>query len=84
MKECCRGHAALAQEVSGLSAPKMFKRFASRLMSDAYGKGVVRSQTETNNLCIHAGEQDVTHAETRRTSDFAVFFDASSSKLCNV
>ena len=74
MKECCKGHAALAQEVSGLSTPKICKRFASRLMSDAYGKGVVRGQRENNNLCIHAGEQDVTHAETRRTSDFEGFF----------
>ena len=43
-------------------------------MSEAWSTCVVRSQTENNNLCIHAGEQDVTHAETRRTSDFAVFF----------
>ena len=71
VKECCKGHAALSQELSGLSAAKIWQRFASRLMSDAYGKGVVRSQTENKNLCIHAGEQDVTHAETRRTSDFA-------------
>ena len=74
VKECCKGQVALAQEVSGLSAGKVWRRFASRLMSDAYGKGVVRSQTENKNLCIHAGEQDVTHAETRRTSDFAGFF----------
>ena len=43
-------------------------------MSGAYGKGVVPSQTENNNLCIHAGEQDVTHVETRRTSDFVGVF----------
>ena len=46
----------------------MAKRHASRLMSDAYGKGIVRGQAENVNLRVNARDDDVTHAEALKTS----------------
>ena len=50
------------------------KRHAARLMSDAYGKGVVRSHVESTNLRANAKDNAVTHAETFRTAQTETFF----------
>ena len=42
VKECCKGHHSLHQKLSGERVNYIGKRHASRLMSDAYGKGIVR------------------------------------------
>ena len=73
IKECCKGHASLATQVAGKGAPYVAKRHASRLMSDAYGKGIVRGQAENVNLRVNAREDDVTHAETLKTSTTDAF-----------
>ena len=42
-------------------------------MSDAYGKGIVRGQAENTNLRCNGRENDVSHAETFRTSQTESF-----------
>ena len=68
IKECCKGHAVLGKQVARQRVSKIAKRHASRLMSDAYGKGIVRGQVEIASLRVHAREDDVTFAEAPRTS----------------
>ena len=50
------------------------KRHVSRLMSDAYGKGIVRSQVESTNLRANTKENAATHAESFRTSQTEAFY----------
>ena len=44
-----------------------------RLCSDAYGKGVVRSNQESTNLRANTKDNDVTSAETFRTAQTVTF-----------
>jgi len=74
IKECCKGHAVLGKELEGQRVAKVAKRHASRLMSDAYGEGIVRGQVENVNLRIHARDDDVMFAEALRTSPTETFF----------
>ena len=48
-KECCKGHRQLAQNLRNEPLNRIGKRHATRLMSDAYGKGIVRAQVENTN-----------------------------------
>ena len=63
----------MAAQVAGKGAAYVAKRHASRLMSDAYGKGIVRGQAENVNLRVNARDDAVTHAETLKTSETAAF-----------
>ena len=45
----------------------------TRFMSDAYGRGIVRSQVESTNLRANAKEHTATHAESFRTSQTEAF-----------
>ena len=45
-----------------------------RLMSDAYGKGIVRAQVENTNLRAYATQSDVTSAESFKTCPAVSFF----------
>ena len=58
----------------GESISYLGKRHAARLMSDAYGKGIVRGQAENTNLRANAKANDVTAADTFRTSQAEAFF----------
>ena len=49
------------------------KRQVQRLMSDAYGKGIVRSNQETTNLRIGGRDDRVTSAESFHTTRFVQF-----------
>jgi len=44
IKERCKVHADLARSVGGQWPARAAKRHARRLMSDAYGKGIVRGK----------------------------------------
>jgi hypothetical protein len=52
VKECCKGHTTLSQRVRSEDACviRIGKRHATRLMSDAYGRGIVRGQVKSTNL----------------------------------
>ena len=45
-----------------------------RLISDAYGKGIVRAQVENTNLRAYATASDVTSAESFKTCETVAFF----------
>ena len=54
------------------------RRFALRLCSDWYGRGVVRGQAENINLRAHGIEHsDVTNAESIRSAAVAIFCGSS-------
>ena len=72
-KECCKGHTTLTQNLEGERTNYIGKRHASRFMSDAYGKGIVRGQVENVNLRVYAKDNDVTAAETMKTSETTTF-----------
>ena len=73
-KECAKGHSTLRQRLAGDGINYTGKRHASRLMSDAYGKGIVRGQAENTNLRAYSKVNDVTHAETIKTSQCVSFY----------
>ena len=74
VKECCKGHVNLGGKLSGRKLNYIGKRHASRLMSDAYGKGIVRGQAENTNLRANNKENAVTHAESFRTCQTEAFY----------
>ena len=45
-----------------------------RIMSDAYGKGIVRAQVENTNLRAYAREYDITSAESIKACLTVAFF----------
>ena len=49
VKECCKGHTALALTVVRGPINQQGKRHAIRLVNDLYGKGIVRGQVENSN-----------------------------------
>ena len=76
VKECCKGHAQLNAKLAGESVQRVGKRHVSRLMSDAYGKGIVRGQAESTNLRANISATDTTKAESFKTCPLA-YFDGS-------
>ena len=74
VKEWCKGHAALAQQVAHARRNYIGKRHATRFMADAYCKGIVRSQVESTNLRARHLDTDVTRAEFFCTADTRSFF----------
>ena len=74
VKECCKGHVGLADSLHGKGLSYIGKRHATRLMSDAYGRGIVRGQSENTNLRANANFNDVTAAECFKTCGTASFF----------
>ena len=73
VRECIKGHRKLHTEVSEKSVPYIGHRHVTRLCSDAYGKGVVRSNQESVNLRAYGTTRDVLAAETFRTTATLVF-----------
>ena len=67
VKECCKGHHALADRTRQEPLSRIGKRHAIRIMSDAYGKGIVRGQVENTNLRAYTTRADVTAAESIKT-----------------
>ena len=82
-KECCKGQQNLSASLTkqGVSVSYIGKRHASRVMSDAYGKGIVRGQAENTNLRCNGRESDVSRAETLRTSQTECFFGEEYLKV---
>ena len=70
VKEHIKGHHSMPQTVAKEQRTPAYlgKRHAARILSDAYGKDVVRSQQERTNLNANAKDIDPTAAETIRTS----------------
>ena len=74
VKECCKGHSDLNRALAGERLDYVGKRHASRFMSDAYGKGIVRGQAENTNLRAYTKDNAATGAETIKTSRTVFFY----------
>ena len=74
VKECCKGHGDLHHTLPKDNINYIGKRHAMRLMSDAYGKGIVRGQVECANLRAFYDARDVLKAEAIRSAAVAVFY----------
>lgn len=76
VKECTKGHTNLSDKLrlGGDCVNYIGKRHATRLMNDAYGRGIVRGQVENTNLRAYHNTSRVTAAEaimTCRTTRFS-------------
>ena len=59
IKEAIKGHRNVAESVRGQRANYIGKRHMTRIMSDAYGKGIVRGAVEYTTLRVYIEEFDV-------------------------
>ena len=57
------------------------KPYALRLCSDCYAKGIVRGHAENTNLRAYSKVNDITSAETVRTSQTESFFGGEYLKI---
>ena len=74
VKECCKGHTVLAENIARQPVNTQGKRHAVRIMNDLYGKGIVRGQVENTNLRAYSTKTDVTAAEAIMTSGTTPFY----------
>ncbi len=74
VKECCKGHVDLTGKTRGESINYIGKRHATRLMSDAYGKGIVRGRAENTYIRAYERGNDVNAVETCSTCVTVVFY----------
>ena len=81
VKECCKGHQDLGSKLRGEETHYAAKRFVNRILSDAYGRGVVRGQVENTNLRAYQKESDVTFAECIKTCSTESFFGKEFADL---
>ena len=73
VKEFAEGHHDLGARVSHDSVRKIAMRHVLRLMSDVYGKGIVRGQAENVNLRAYAKENSVIAAGSVSTAQTKAF-----------
>ena len=72
MKECVKGHRQLNEDNAHRGPAYVGKRHVTRLCSDAYGRGIVRSNQESINLRVHSKDHDVTAEESFHTAQTTV------------
>ena len=77
VKECCKGHSTLAENIRQEPLQRLGKRHATRIMNDVYGKGIVRGQVENTNLRTYSKDNDVTSAESIKTCKTVSFFGSN-------
>ena len=86
MKEIKKGHHALAERTKDRTAAYQATRHMKRLLSDMYGRGVVRSAQESANLRAYRDPRDVTAAESIKTAKTAMMPGAEvvrmAERLC--
>ena len=73
VKEHMKGHHKLRETLHGQKVSYIGKRHVGRILSDAFGKDIVRSQQERTNLNVYASDWDVTSAETIKTAQTVHF-----------
>ncbi len=77
VREFMKGHRDLHEKLQGQCRAYLGRRHAQRIISDVYGKGVVRGAVECVNLLTNSRENDVTAAECMRTAR-TVHFDGNA------
>ena len=68
LKEFMKGHVELSRQLAGECRGYVGRRHVQRIISDFYGRGIVRGAVECVNLLVHADKADVLAAETMRTA----------------
>ena len=68
-KEWMRAQRALYEDLKENKAGYFAARAAKRLITDCYGRGVVRGAVEIANLVLNSGHPDPTKAESIKTAD---------------
>ena len=58
-----KGHSTFAAHIRQEPSQRQGKRHTTRIMCDAYGKGIVRGQVDNTQLPAHSRTHDVTAAE---------------------
>ena len=71
--EWMRGQRQLGKDLAGATAAYQGARHAKRFMSDAYGRGTVRTGVEVANLLTRSRPYEVTAAETIKTAPTEAF-----------
>ena len=62
VQECCKGHSTLAEHIRQEPLQRQATRHATRIMSDAYGKVILRAQVENLNIRAYTRDSDVSAA----------------------
>ena len=73
-KEWVKGLQRLTERYRDDPLNKLGKRYAMRIMSDAYGRSCVRAAVENTNLRAYAKSNDITSAESIQTCQAVSFF----------
>ena len=73
LDQCCRTLNLLAHKIRALPSYKQFLRVSSRVMTDLYGKGTLRTLPEEFNLASNMHRQDSTAAEFPRSYQVTEF-----------
>ena len=74
VREWAKGQKDLGAKLRDKPESYIFSRFAKRLLSDIYGRGIVRGAVEAVNLLVWSRPTDVAAAETVKTADTESFF----------
>ena len=72
VKEAKRGHHAMADKIADMRLSYIGHRHVTRILSDYYGRGIVRSNQESTNLRAYSRKNDVTAAECIKTNKNAL------------
>ena len=67
-KSCFKGHSTLAEHIRKEPLQRDGQRHATRIMCDAYGKGIVRGQVDNTHARACSRTHDVTVAGSMKTS----------------
>ena len=68
VREAKKGHPAMAEKIADMRLSYIGHRHVTRILSDYYGKGIVRSNQERTNLRAYSRSNDVTAAECINTN----------------
>ena len=73
VKECVKGHRRLNHAEKDQRPAYIGKRHVTRLCSDAYGRGICRSNQESIKMRVGGLDAEVTSAESFHTASFVCF-----------
>ena len=81
VKEAKKGHHALAEKIQDKRISYIGHRHVTRILSDCYGRAIVRSNQESINLRVYSDVRDVTAAESFKTTKTVMVPGAEALRL---
>ena len=81
VREAKKGHHAMAEKIADKRTSYIGHRHVTRILSDYYGRGIVRSNQESTNLRTYIRRGDVTSAESIKTNKNIVLPAAGALRL---